>query len=155
LIFKKIFDIIYIENKKEVFLMKDIFVDLLLEGHSPEDLAAAMTEALHEVETIKAQIARDEALFCCVDAMNEYFGLVDPNWEPVDEEDVEAIAKMIAETRSAMKEFGKLIDDLITEAVCVNTVEPDPAPKAKVIKAEEEDAEVFKALFDFLNELGL
>ena len=143
--------------------MKDIFVDLLLEGHSPEDLAAAMTEALHEVEAVKAQIARDEALFRCVDAMNEYFGLVDPNWEPVNEEDVKAIAKMIAETRSAVREFGKLIDDLVAEAVCADAVEhkcdcacePDPAIKAMVINAEEEDAEVFKTLFDFLNELGL
>ena len=135
--------------------MKDIFVDLLLEGHSPEDLAAAMTEALHEVETVKAQIARDEALFRCVDAMNEYFGLVDPNWEPVNEEDVEAIANLIAETRSAVREFGKLFEDLVAEAVCV---EPDPAPKCECGKDKEAcdcEDDVFAAIFDFLNELGL
>lgn len=138
--------------------MKNIFVDLLLEGHSPEDLAAAMTEALHEVEAVKAQIARSEALVNCVDAMNAYFGLVDPDWEDLGVDDVEAIADMICVARSTTKAILDAIEDFPAVEVrigepehkcCCNHHEPDPAPAPK-----EEDS-LFDAIFDFLNELGL
>lgn len=139
--------------------MKDIFVDLLLEGHSPEDLAAAMTEALHEVEAVKAQIARDEALVNCVDAMNAYFGLVDPDWEDLGVEDVEAIADMICVARSTTKAILDAIEGF--PAVEVRIGEPehkcccnhDPAPAPK--EEEKEEDSLFDAIFDFLNELGL
>ena len=139
--------------------MKEIFVDLLLEGHSPEDLAAAMTEALHEVETVKAQIARSEALVNCVDAMNAYFGLVDPDWEDLGVDDVEAIADMICVARSTTKAILDAIEGFPAVEVrigepehkcCCNHHELDPAPASK----EEEDS-LFDAIFDFLNELGL
>ena len=142
--------------------MKDIFVDLLLEGHSPEDLATAMTEALHEVETVKAQIARSEALVNCVDAMNAYFGLVDPDWEDLGVDDVEAIADMICVARSTTKAILDAIEGFPAVEVrigepehkcCCNHHEPDPAP-APASKEEEED-NLFDAIFDFLNELGL
>lgn len=138
--------------------MKDIFVDLLLEGHSPEDLAAAMTEALHEVETVKAQIARDEALSRCVDAMNEYFGLVDPDWEPVNEGEVEAIANMVVGTRSVVNDILDMFNT--TPAVNIIPAQPDPAPAPKCECGKDKETcdcedDVFAAIFDFLNELGL
>lgn len=136
-------------------MLKDIFVDLLLEGHTPEELAEVMTEALHEVEEVKAQLAREAALEECAAAMNRYFNLVDPNWQDLGEDDVEAIAEMIAATRSITNAILDVFIDSVPEAeheCCCGKHSPDPAPAPT--SSNEED-EIYKAICDFLSELGL
>lgn len=136
-------------------MLKDIFVDLLLEGHTPEELAEVMTEALHEVEEVKTQLAREAALEECAVAMNRYFNLVDPDWQDLSEEDVEAIGEMIAAARSVTNAILDVFIDSIPEVeheCCCSKHAPDPAP-APTSSDEEDD--IYKAICDFLSELGL
>lgn len=121
--------------------MENIFYDLLRDGATPESLADAMNAALRRHEEEEARSKREramrEAAEYAADALNEYARMVDPKWEDLNAEDIEAIAKMSAAMRGTIEGILDVMFNVPTKAA-----EP---------KMSADD----KAIADFLTVLGL